>query len=115
MAKELHWVGTSKRDLSGFPVDARKAAGWGIFQLEKGFEPDHWRPMPSVGSGVREIKVKVATGQYRVFYVASFKSAVYVLHAFKKTTQQTAKSDIALGKTRFAIAKAEDERRNANR
>ncbi len=117
MAKELRWVGTSKDDISGFPVDAKRAAGADLFQVQQGFEPKHWRAMPDIGPGVREIKIRLAAGQYRVFYVASFASAVYVLHAFKKATQKTEKSDIDLGKKRYAKAKADEqnEQRRQNR
>ncbi len=33
-------------------------------------------------------------------YVAKFEAAVYVLHAFQKKTQQTAKADFELAKIR---------------
>ncbi len=56
--------------------------------------------MPTVGHGVREIRVH-AENEYRVFYVAKFAEAVYVLHAFAKKTQQTAKRDIELAADRY--------------
>jgi len=56
--------------------------------------------MPSVGSGVNEIRVQ-AGGQWRVLYVAKFSGAVYVRHAFGKKTQRTAKSDIELASKRY--------------
>ena len=56
--------------------------------------------MPAVGAGVREIKI-VADGAFRVFYVASFSDAVYVLHVFQKKSQKTARQDIELGRARF--------------
>ena len=40
--------------------------------------------MKTVGPGVREIRVREASGAYRVIYVATFENAVYVLHAFQK-------------------------------
>lgn len=52
--------------------------------------------MTSVGTGVREIRVRDATGAFRIIYVASFAEAVFVLHAFQKKTQQTSMRDIAL-------------------
>ncbi len=56
--------------------------------------------MPSVGLGVREVRVRVQ-GQYRVVYLAKFEEAVYVFHAFAKKTQRTAKQDLELAATRF--------------
>ena len=63
--------------------------------------PDDFRPMPDVGSGVMEIRLH-GTSEYRVFYVARFEEAVYVLHGFVKKTQTTRKADIDLGKQRYA-------------
>ena len=56
--------------------------------------------MPTVGLGVNEIRVRMG-GAYRVIYVAKFVEAVYVLHAFQKTSRKTARSDIELARRRF--------------
>ena len=56
--------------------------------------------MPSVGAGVREIRVH-AEREYRVIYIAQFEEAIYVLHAFIKKTAQTPKRDIDLAAQRF--------------
>ena len=39
--------------------------------------------------------------EHRVFYVAKFAEAIYVLHAFEKKTQKTAQRDIDLGRERL--------------
>ena len=51
--------------------------------------------MPEVGSGVMEIRLH-GHNEFRVFYVARFAEAVYVLHCFVKKTQATRKADIDL-------------------
>ena len=56
--------------------------------------------MPTVGPGVREIRVHTAL-DHRVLYVAKFAEAVYVLHAFEKRSRKTARHDIELGRQRF--------------
>jgi phage-related protein len=53
-----------------------------------------------VGAGAYEIRVRDASGAFRAMYVARFETAVYVLHAFQKKTQQTVKADIELAKIR---------------
>ena len=58
--------------------------------------------MPSVGAGVQEIRVRDDRGAYRVFYVAKFEEAVYVLHVFQKRSQKTAQPDLTLSKSRYA-------------
>ena len=57
--------------------------------------------MPSIGAGVREIRVREATGAFRVVHVAKFVDAVYVLHCFQKKTQKTSKPDLDLAESRY--------------
>ena len=65
-------------------------------------QPTDFKPMPSIGKGVEEIRVWDESGTFRLIYTARLADAVYVLHAFQKKTQATSKSDIELAKTRFA-------------
>ena len=99
--KTLHWIGTSLEDLRGFPEEAKRDAGTDLRLVQRGEEPRDWKPMPSVGKGVREIRVRTRDGAYRVFYVVEDARSVYVLHAFQKKTQQTAKRDLDLAATRL--------------
>lgn len=92
--KEIVWVGSSLDDLRDFPRDARQDAGFQLEQVQFGLDLDDWKPMPSVGAGTREVRVKIEDGSYRVFYVTKFGEAVYVLHCFTKKTQKTEKKDI---------------------
>jgi phage-related protein len=59
------------------------------------------QPMPSIGAGVQEIRIRDAAGAFRVIYVAKFADAVYVLHCFRKTTQKTSKTDLDLAAKRY--------------
>ena len=72
--------------------------------------PEDFRPMPDVGPGVVEIRLHCAS-EYRVFYVARFEEAVYVLHCFTKKTRATRQADLEAGQRRYA---AMIERRNSN-
>ena len=96
----LFWVGTSLADLRDFPEDARRRAGHELHLVQLGLEPSDWKPMPSVGAGVLEIRIHSGM-EHRVFYIAKFTEGIYVLHAFEKKTQRTAKSDIELGRQRL--------------
>ena len=100
--KPVHFVGTSREDLRELPDSAQETAGFQLFKVQQGREPDDWKPMPSVGAGVQEIRVRDERGAYRVFYVAKFEEAVYVLHVFQKRSQKTAQPDLDLGKSRYA-------------
>lgn len=98
--KPIQWVGTSKEDLKSFPEEARSRVGAQLRLVQKGDQPTDFKPMPTIGKGVEEIRV--FTGDtYRVFYVAKFPEAVYILHAFGKKTQKTSKKDMELGKKRY--------------
>jgi phage-related protein len=98
--KDLIFLGSSKADLRDFPEPARRAAGMELFQVQMGLDPSNWKPLSSVGPGVREIRV-YAGGAFRVIYVATRPEGVYVLHCFQKKTQKTAPRDIDLARKRF--------------
>jgi phage-related protein len=99
--KPIIFVGDSLDRLREFPERARRDAGFQLERVQRGREPDDWKPMRSVGQGVREIRVRDAIGAFRVIYVASFAEAIFVLHAFQKRTQRTAQRDITLAQTRL--------------
>lgn len=99
--KEIMWVGSSLQDLRDFPEVPRKRAGFQLELLQEGEEPDDFKPMKSVGKGVQEIRIACDDGAFRVFYVVNWPEAIYVLHAFRKTTQKTEKRDLDLGRTRY--------------
>ena len=81
--KALNFVGGSLDDLTDFPLEARRAAGFELWQVQRGLTPSDFKPMPAVGAGAYEIRVHVL-GEWRVVYVAKFEDSVYVLHAFRK-------------------------------
>jgi phage-related protein len=99
--RRVEFVGDSLAALRRFPESARKEAGVQLHKVQLGFDPSDWKPMVTVGPGVREIRIRDEVGAFRVLYVASIGNAVYVLHAFQKKTQQTAKRDIDLATSRL--------------
>lgn len=100
--KRLRFLGDALACLRAFPEDARQDAGYQLDKVQRGGQPDDFKPMPTIGKGVEEIRVWDDSGTYRVIYTARLADAVYVLHAFQKKTQTTAKRDIALAKKRYA-------------
>ena len=104
--KPVRFMGSSKTELSAFPDSARLRAGHELFMVQVGREPDDWKPMSSVGAGVCEVRVRDRMGQYRLIYVASIGTAVYVLHAFQKKSRKTSSSDLKLARRRYREAKA---------
>lgn len=98
--KPLDFIGSSLDDLRNFPEEARKAAGFELFAVQRGLEPSDWKPMPSIGRGVKEIRIHIL-GEWRVIYVAKFEDAVHVLHSFQKKTQKTSQHDIEIARKRY--------------
>jgi phage-related protein len=102
MRKPVEFLGDSRNALRQFSEDARRQAGRQLDLVQQGKEPVDWKPMTTIGQGVREIRVRDKQGIYRVVYVAKFADKVYILHCFQKKTQATSNADIDLAKQRFA-------------
>lgn len=98
--KQLLWVGNSYKVVTAFPKAVKQAAGFQLHLIQQGKDPDDWKPMPSIGAGVREVRVHV-DGAHRIIYLAKFEEGVYILHAFQKKTQRTARKDLDIAKARF--------------
>lgn len=99
--KKITWLGNSYDVVRGYSSNAKSEIGYNLDKVQRGMQPFDWKPMPSVGQGVKEIRIH-QENEYRVLYVAKFEESVYVLHAFIKKTQQTLKKDIELAKQRYA-------------
>jgi phage-related protein len=100
--KPLKWVGDSRKSLQAFPAPAQRSAGFELGNVQRGMLPSDFKPMPSIGHGVEEIRVWAESGTYRVIYIAKLEEAVYVLHAFQKKSPHTSQRDIDLARARFA-------------
>ncbi len=98
--KPIRWVGAARAEIQSLPEDVRKETGFALWQIQQGIPPSDFKPMAIVGKGVEEIRIGTENA-YRVFYIARFEEAIYVLHAFQKKTQQTAKKNIELGQKRY--------------
>ena len=75
--------------------------GFQLDKVQRGEEADDWKPMPTVGVGVHELRVRDEAGVFRLMYVAKFPEAIYVLHTFQKKTRATSQKDLALAKDRY--------------
>lgn len=98
--KPVTWLGDSRQAVKEFPQIARQRTGRQLARVQDGLEPESWKPMPSIGIGVSEIRVREGWA-FRLIYVAKFSEAIYVLHAFEKKARKTPKPDIDLARARF--------------
>ncbi|HEX6912457.1 MAG TPA: type II toxin-antitoxin system RelE/ParE family toxin [Longimicrobium sp.] len=103
--KPLEWIGRARAELLSFPPAAVHQAGYSLGFVQEGETPPDCKPMEIIGPGACEIRVRTLEGgtvQYRVIYVAKFQEAVYVLHAFQKTTRATSQHNIDVARARYA-------------
>lgn len=99
--KPLTFLGDSLKRLRDLPADAKQDIGYQLDAVQRGQQPDDFKPMPAIGKGVEEIRVWDESGTYRVIYTARLADAVYVLHLFQKKSQTTSQRDIDLAKQRY--------------
>src|ERR1035437_7647019 len=97
----LRSLGESLKWLRDFPEGARHDAGYQLDKVQRGDQPDDFKPMPAIGKGVEEIRVSDSSGAYRGIYLARRAEAAYVLHAFHKKAQATPRNDLDIAKGRF--------------
>ena len=75
--------GNTLKTLRQFPEGARLRAGYEIDRVQRDRQPENWKPFPSVGQGVRELRVQL-NSQFRIMYLVKFENKVHVLHVFEK-------------------------------
>lgn len=107
--KPIVWCGDSLRSVRAFPEDARRESGHQLNRVQQGLDPQDWRPMASVGPGVREVRIRVE-GQFRILYIAKFPDAIYVLCAFEKKSQKTPQRELRLAADRLQLILEERRR-----
>jgi phage-related protein len=112
--KPLHWVGSAKKDLLGFPEKVVDNVGYALGVVQYGGHPPSAKPWRGPGPGVHEIVESDESGTFRTVYTVRFRKAVYVLHAFQKKSPsgvRTARSDIKLIEDRLKTAREDYEER----
>ncbi len=109
--KAVTFLGNSLEVLRKFPEDARHDAGYQLHKVQTGEQPDDFKPAPTIGRGVEEIRIWTDEGTFRVLYVAHLAGMIYVLHAFQKKTQAIPRGDLDLARSRYRELKAERRKR----
>jgi phage-related protein len=101
IVKPVVWMGGSREDLKRFPEAVQDSLGFELYRVQCGLDPKDWKPMTTVGTGVKEIRVRDEAGIFRMIYLAARPEGVYVLHCFQKKTPKTSRSDLELAVKRF--------------
>ena len=101
MAKDAIFLGDSLERIKAFPEPAKRLTGYELNEIQEGRNPSDFKPMPSIGGGVYEIRISIQHGAFRVLYVAKYQEAIYVLHAFQKKSVKTSQQDINIARSRL--------------
>jgi phage-related protein len=101
IVKPVIWMGGSRENLKRFPEVVQDSLGFELYRVQCGLDPRDWKPMTTVGAGVKEIRVRDEAGIFRMMYLAARPEGVYVLHCFQKKTPKTSRSDLELAVKRF--------------
>jgi phage-related protein len=100
------WEGDSREILQSFPEVVRQNFGFELWQLQQGERPRDCRPLPSIGSGVFELRDQDERAWYRVVYLSRINDIIYVLHCFEKKSREMPRKDFEKAKQRFKTVKA---------
>ncbi|MAF83037.1 MAG: type II toxin-antitoxin system RelE/ParE family toxin [Gammaproteobacteria bacterium] len=99
--RDVIWLGDSLEVLRNFPTGIKVVLGSEIFRLQVGVVPRNFESMATVGRGVRELRARDRSGQYRAIYVIRKREGIFVLHTFQKKSRKTSKRDIEIARKRF--------------
>src|ERR1039457_4426722 len=92
--RPVRFLGDSLKCLRDLPESARHDAGYQLDKVQRGDQPDDFKPLPSIGKSVEEIRVLQSSGAYRVIYFARRADVVYV-------RQRTPEKELEIAKSRF--------------
>ncbi len=106
--RPLVWIGSSRRDLRGFPRQVRRDIGQALYAAQQGETDPAAKPLKGFGGrSVVEIIADHQGDTWRAVYTVRFAEAVYVLHAFQKKSKKgiaTPRKDVDLIQRRLAEA-----------
>ena len=100
------WEGNTREILQSFPDAARQNLGFELWQLQQGERPSDYRPLPSIGAGVYELRDEDDRAWYRVIYLSRTQNVIYVLHCFEKKGRKTPRREFETARQRFKAVKA---------
>ncbi len=100
------WEGDSREVLSGFPQNVRHNFGFELWRLQQGERPSDYRPLPSIGTGVFELRDQDERSWYRLVYLSRVNDVIYVLHCFEKKSREMPGRDFEKARQRLKAVKA---------
>lgn len=114
---QIVWEGDSREVLKAFPDDVKQNFGFELWQLQLGEQPRNYRPLPSIGAGVFELRDQDERSWYRVVYLSRIDDKIHILHSFEKKTRAMPRKDFEKVRQRLKAVKARlvEEKRHEKR
>jgi phage-related protein len=100
------WEGDSRKILQSFPETARQNLGFDLWRLQQGERPSDFRPLPSIGAGVYELRDQDERAWYRVIYLSRIRDVIHVLHCFEKKSREMPRREFETARRRLQAARA---------
>ncbi len=97
-------MAASLKEVRSFPEIVQDRVGYALHLVQTGEDPPDFKPVPSLGKGILELRISDDSEAYRVLYVARFEEAIYVLHGFHKKSKRgisTPKQNAEIARARY--------------
>ena len=91
--------------------------GYSLRLLQWGEEPMDYRPLPSVGKGLFELREQDKDGWYRVIYLSRTNDCIHVVHAFEKDSREIPENEKEVARQNLSAVTAylREEKKRAKR
>jgi phage-related protein len=100
LERSVVWVGSSRKDIRGFPREVRRNIGVALYAAQQGETDPAAKSLKGFGgASVLEIIADHKGDTWRAVYTVRYPEAIYVLHAFQKKSTKgiaTSKHDLEL-------------------
>lgn len=105
----IKWEGDSNKEIRAWPKDIKQDIGAELDRLENYEEPLSSKPMGKSLPGVHELTDEDKDFWYRLLYTLR-SGWIYVLHCFKKKTNQTSQRDLEKAESRLKTVVARKDK-----
>jgi phage-related protein len=102
----IAWESDSREVLQEFPESVRQNLGFQLWQLQQGERPSDYRPLPSIGAGVFELRDQDERAWYRVVCLSRIRGVIYVLNCFEKKSREMPRKEFEKARQRLKAVRA---------
>jgi phage-related protein len=86
--RPISWIKAALKNFNAFPDGARTICLTALTMAADGGKADIVKPIHGMGSGVLEIALPFRGDAYRVVYAVQISEELWVIHTFKKKSNQ---------------------------